>query len=101
MGRKKRDEETEQLTAQIPVGGLARANALADKLSGGNRSDMVWQLLEAAEAAAEGGADLVTILMGMRRGISTDASIKKQARAGRAVVAALKKSGYEVVESGY
>jgi hypothetical protein len=37
----------------------------------------------------------------MRRGISTDASIKKQARAGRAVVAALKKSGYEVVESGY
>jgi hypothetical protein len=105
MGRRRREEETEQLTAQVPVGGVARANVLADKLSGGNRSRLVWALLESLEGAVERGADLETVLTAIRSGEGVDEQIQSQARIGRAVVEAVERvqdteSGRILIECG-
>ena len=96
MGRRsKSDEEKgEQFPVYCPAGGVDRANALAEKLAGGNRSRMLWELLEMAEEAAEHGADLVTIGEALRGGKPVSEEIQRQAKVGRTVLKALEAGGY-------
>lgn len=92
MGRKAKEISTEQLTAEVPVGGRERYNALADRLTGGNRSRLLIELLDAAEAAQQAGADLETILSAMRGGKSVAEQVKQEIRVGRAAIRAMGKA---------
>lgn len=96
MGRRaKSDEEkSEQFPVYCPPGGVERANALAEKLAGGNRSAMFWRLMEAAEAAVERGADLETIEASLRGGKPVSEEIQRQAKVGRAMLKAMEAGGY-------
>lgn len=100
MGRRaKSDEEKgEQFPVYCPPGGVDRANALAEKLAGGNRSAMFCRLMEAAEAAFERGADLETIETSLKTGLTINEETRRQAKVGRAVLKALEAGGYEPKE---